>query len=70
MFGLRHLRQMFASDMTHVFKDKGNLNRIIKNHPLALGTFSLKCSSFLQILSLSKERFYCLQGIAVTTGDW
>ena len=32
--------------------------------------FSLKCSSFLQILSLSRGRFYRLQGIAITTGDW
>ena len=32
--------------------------------------FSLKCSSFLQILSLWKGRFYLLSGIAITTGDW
>ena len=32
--------------------------------------FSLKCSSFLQILSLWKGRFYLLPGIAVTTGNW
>ena len=57
-------------DMTHIFKDKGKLNRITKNHPIALVTFSLKYSSFLQILSSSKGCFYCLQEIAITTGDW
>ena len=57
------------ADMTYIFKDKGKLNRIIKNHPIALVTFSLKYSSFLQILSLGKRRFYCLRGIKITTGD-
>ena len=27
------------ADVTHIFKDKGKLNRIIKNHPIAHVTF-------------------------------
>ena len=27
------------ADMTHIFKDKGKLNRIIKNHPIAHAIF-------------------------------
>ena len=32
---------LFLDDahMTHIFKDKGKLNRIIKNHPVAHVTF-------------------------------
>ena len=32
------------ADVTHILKDKGKINRIIKNHSIALVTFSLKCS--------------------------
>ena len=55
------------TDVAHIFEDKGKLNRIIKNHPLHMlhFCFSLKFSSFLQILSL-KGRFYLLPGIAIT----
>ena len=56
------------ADVTYIFKDKGKLNRIIKNRPTALVTFSY--SSFSQILSLSKGRFHRLRGIAITTSDW
>ena len=58
------------ADVTHIFKDKGKLNRITKNHSIKLVTFSLKCSSFLQILSSSKGHFHRLWGIAITTSYW
>ena len=36
------------AEVTHIFKDKGKLDRVIKNHPIAhvKFCFSLKCSSF------------------------
>ena len=44
-------------NVTHILKDKGKLNRIIKITPSHLlhFCFSLKFSSFLQILSLIGE---------------
>ena len=39
------------ADMTHIFKDKGKLNRIIKNHPITHVTF-LFC--FLNPVPFSK----------------
>ena len=49
-----------AENVTHILKDKGKLNRIIKNHSIALVTFSLKCSvPFCKF----KGCFYRLQGL-------
>ena len=72
MFGLRHPPPLDDADVTHIFKGKGKLNRIIKNHQSHMlhFCFSLKCSSFLQILSLRKGRFYRLPEIAITAGHW
>ena len=42
----------------HILKDKGKLKKIIKNHSIALVTFSLKCSvPFCKFYLWAKDAF-------------
>ena len=60
------------ADVRHIFKDKGKLKRIIRNHPMAHVTFLFffECSSFFANFVFVERTFYLLPGIAITTGDW
>ena len=59
---LKWLHNVF-DDMTHILKDKGKLNRIIKNHSITLVTFSLKCSvPFCKFYLWEKDIFIVYEG--------
>ena len=62
MFGLHHL---LAPK-----KDKGELNRIKKNYPIACYIlFFFEIQHLFEILSLRKGGFYLLPGITITVED-